>query len=117
MSRVRGESGFTLTELLISVIIIAIGVVGFATAVGLQSTELWIGQRDTEISMLVSEELARIRALPYDSVVAGSRTEGDYELDWIVQGNNPKRVMLEITYDGSNGLRMADTVVAYVPQQ
>ena len=116
MNRVRGETGFTLTELLISVIIIAIGVVGFATAVGLQSIELWIGQRDTDISMLVNDQVEKFKAMPYDSVVAGTRTDGDYQLSWIVQGANPKRVVLEVSFDGSNGERMADTVVAYIPR-
>ena len=114
MSKVRGESGFTLTELLISVIIIAIGVVGFATAVGLQSTELWIGQRDTEISMVVNDQLEKLKAMPFDSVQTGNRVEGDYELSWTVRNGNPKRVVLEVTYDGSDGNRMADTVVVYV---
>ena len=117
MDRLNSQSGFTLTELLISVIIIAIGVVGFASAVGIQSTELWIGRRDTQVSMSIMRQAEEIKALPYDSVQSGSVVDGEYTLSWVVQGANPKRVVLEVTFRSSNdtGL-LADTVVFYVPR-
>lgn len=116
MSKVQGQAGFTLTELLISVIIIAVGVVGFASAVGLASTELWIGRRDTQVSMLLVDQAELLKAMPYDSVQAGSRVEGDYRLDWTVQGAEPKKVILAATYDRSSGGQMADTIVVLIPR-
>ena len=116
MKRFQVQTGFTLTELLISVVIIAIGVVGFATAVGLASTELWFGRRDTEVSMLVTDQAEQLKSLPYDSVQAGSRVEGTYQLSWIVQGNNPKRVVLEAIYGRHSGGPAADTTVFYIPR-
>ncbi|UCF20839.1 MAG: prepilin-type N-terminal cleavage/methylation domain-containing protein [Gemmatimonadota bacterium] len=113
MRKVRAEQGFTLTELLISVVIIAIGVVGFATAVGLASTELWRGQRDTELSMLVMDQAERLKALPYNLVQAGTRTEGDYVIRWVVEGADPKRVTLEALYLHRRGRPVADTIVVY----
>lgn len=107
------ESGFTLTELLISVVIIAIGVVGFATAIGLATTELWRGQRDTELSLTVTDQAERIKAQPYDLVQSGTRVEGSYVLRWTVQGQDPKRVMLEGAYIHRRGYPIADTVVVY----
>ncbi|UCC47488.1 MAG: prepilin-type N-terminal cleavage/methylation domain-containing protein [Gemmatimonadota bacterium] len=116
MKRIEGESGFTLTELLISVVIIAIGVVGFASAVGLAATELWMGRRDTEVSMLLTDQAEQLKAMPYDSVKAGSRQVDNYQLNWSVQAGSPKRVVLEATYDRHGGGRMADTVVVYIPR-
>ena len=109
--KVQTQSGFTLTELLISVVIIAIGVVGFATAVALASTELWMGQRDTEVAMLIVDQAERIKALPFDSVQPGSRVEGNYQLAWQVQGTNPKRIVLVAVFENRRGRQLADTIV------
>lgn len=115
-NRVQGQTGFTVIELLISMIIIAIGVVGFATAVGLVATELWIGNRDTRVSMAVAGQAEYLKSIPYDSVQSGSRAEGEYQLSWNVQGSNPKKVILEATYSRRRGGQLADTVVVYIPQ-
>jgi prepilin-type N-terminal cleavage/methylation domain-containing protein len=114
MKKVAGQSGFTITELLISVVIIAIGVVGFATAVGLASTELWMGRRDTDVSMLMSKQAEQLKSQPYDNVVDGSRTEGQFTLTWDVQGSNPKKLVLSATVPRKDGGAMAETVVFYV---
>ncbi len=114
MSKGYRESGFTLTELLISVVVIAVGVVGFVSAVGVAATELWIGNRDTEISLLLTDQAERLKSLPYDSVQAGTRDEGDYQLSWDVQGSDPKTVLLEAAYARHNGAPRADTVVVYI---
>jgi prepilin-type N-terminal cleavage/methylation domain-containing protein len=115
MTKAGGQSGFTLTELLISVVIIAIGVVGFATAVGLASTELWIGRRDTEVSLLISDQAERLKATPPDLLADGTRTEGDYQLAWVVQGGAPTRVVVAASYFRRDGGQKADTVVIYIP--
>ena len=116
MSKGQGQSGFTIVELLISMIIIAIGGVGFAAAVGLMSTELWIGNRDTNVAMLVADQAEFLKSIPYDSVQSGTRTEGDYQMSWTVQGSNPKKVILEATYARHSSGYMADTVVVYILQ-
>jgi Tfp pilus assembly protein PilV len=103
-----------MTEVLISVVIVAIGVVGFVSAVGLSTTELWMGERDTEVSLLMTDQAERLKALPYDSVTAGSRNAGEYELSWDVQGADPKRVTLEATYARYGGGVAADTIVLYI---
>lgn len=114
MKRSRSRAGFTITELLISVVIIAIGVVGFSTAVGLVSAELWIGERDTDVSMLVADQAEQLKSLPYELVQSGTRSEGNYQLAWVVDGDDPKKVVLEATYMRRSGSQVADTVVLYI---
>lgn len=110
----NGRAGFTITELLISVVIVSIGVVGFVSAVGLASTELWFGRRDSEVSLLVVDQLEQLKAMGHDAVQPGQRVEGSYRLQWSVLGNDPKKVLLVAEYPGSNGSAQRDTLVTYL---
>lgn len=116
MNQSPGEAGFTITELLISMVIIGIGVVGFSTAIGLVSAELWLGERDTDVSMLATDQAERLKTLPYELVHSGMRSEGDYQLAWTVEGGNPKKVVLETTYLRRSGSETADTLIIYIPK-
>ncbi len=115
MTRLRVKTGFSLVELLISVIVISIGVVGFATAVGLMATELWFGRRDTEVSMLVTDQIEELKALGAANVTDGTRMQGEYQLSWTVQGANPTVVRMVATYRGGDGVQRADTITTYIP--
>jgi prepilin-type N-terminal cleavage/methylation domain-containing protein len=110
----NGRAGFTITELLISVIIVSIGVVGFASAVGLASTELWFGRRDSEVSLLVVDQLEQLKSMGHDAVQPGQRVEGSYRLQWSVLGSDPKKILLVAEYPGSNGSAQRDTLVTYL---
>ncbi len=114
MSKLADRSGFTITELLLSVIIIAVGVVGFVSAVGLMATELRIGRRDTDVAVLLADQAEQIKSLPYDAVTTGSRGAGGYVLEWDVQGLDPKKVVLRATFSAADGGQLADTVVLYI---
>ena len=116
MKKLNNRSGFTITELLISVVIIAIGVVGFATAVGVQSMELQIGRRDTNLSLSITRKVEELKSLQYDSLQTGSEVDGDYALSWTVQAGDPKRVVMEAQFESTRGNTLADTVVFYVPR-
>ena len=116
MSRLPGRAGFSLVELLISIIIISIGIVGFATAVGLMATELWFGLRDTELSMLVADQVSELKATGASNVTPGSRVEGDYQIDWTIETTEPTRMKVVATYNGHDGNQRADTIIAHIPE-
>lgn len=109
-----GKSGFTLTELLISMVVVAIGVIGFGTAVGLVSKSLLIGQRDTELSMILQGQAERLKARSPQTVADGSREDGRYRLAWSVDEGSPAKVTLAVEYGRHDGGTAADTVVFYV---
>lgn len=116
MNEPKATAGFTITELLISVVVITLGVLGFVSAMAYSTTGLWYGARDTHVAMLAADQLERVRALPYDSVVSGERTAGEYRLEWNVEGADPKRLTLSVTFANREGVPLSDTLVALVPR-
>jgi len=112
--RLRGSAGFSITEIIVSVMIVSIGVIAFATAVGLASRDIKLGQRHTDIAMLVTDQLEQLKTVPYDQVQSGQRTQGDYQLTWTVVGGNPKKVVLVVQYTGLDSNPRADTLVTYI---
>jgi len=110
----QNQGGFSVTEILISIVIIAVGVIGLASAVGFASTELWYGDRDTHLSMLMTDQMERLKAAGHDTVSPGQRDESGYRLEWTVEGSAPKKVILSAAYNSHDGVARADTVVAYL---
>ena len=115
MKHAKDSGGFSLVELLISVIIISIGIVGFATAVGLMATELWFGRRDTEISMAVMDKAEELKALGASNVTDDSEMVGEYQLSWTIVDNTPTKVQLVASYYAHDGSPRADTLITYIP--
>lgn len=112
--RVGSRAGFSITEVIVSVFVVSIGVIAFATAVGLASRDIKFGQRHTDIAMLATDQLEQLKATPYGLVQSGQRSEGDYQLTWTVVGSNPKKIVLVVHYPGLDASPRADTLVTYV---
>jgi Tfp pilus assembly protein PilV len=114
--RLARRSGFSITEVVVSVMIVSIGVIAFATAVGLAARDIRLGQRHTEIAMLIADQLEQLKSLPPELVQNGERTQGDYRLSWTVAGSSPTKVVLVAEYPGMKNSPRADTLVAYIPR-
>lgn len=116
MNAPKATAGFTMTEVLISVVVILFGVLGFVSAMAYSTTGLWYGARDTDVAMLAADQMERVRALSYDSVRSGQRMAGQYRLEWNVEGADPKRLTLSVTFASRQGVPVTDTLVALVPR-
>ncbi len=114
MDQLQGKGGFSLVELMISVIIISIGMIGFATAVGLMATELWFGRRDTEISLLIADKIEELKSQGGANISDGSLSQGTYTLDWTIVSTAPTRVRMVASYPGNDGATRADTLITYI---
>lgn len=110
----RRQNGFTLVEVMVALVLIAVGILGFLSVVGVSGRQLWVGQRDTEVSMLVRDQFERLRARGYDDLTSGERTEGNYHLSWEPDPADSSRVILIATYPRQAGGTMSDTLIAYI---
>lgn len=104
-----------MTELLVSIVVFSVGVLGLASAVGVSSTEMRLGGRDTEVALLVRDQIEKLKADGYADLTPGTRVVGPYELDWEVADDGPPaRLLLTVTYPGHEGSSRTDTLVTYI---
>ena len=91
-----GRSGFTLVELVVAVVILAVGVLGLAGATSYMIRETTLADLRTERTAALVAGLERLTATPFDSVEAGSDKVGAYAISWTVvpQGGEVKVIRL-----------------------
>lgn len=76
------REGFSLVELMVAVIILAFGVLGMAGTTMYVVRQVTAADLETERSAALQSGLERIRAIPFDSLAAGSDSVGEYAISW-----------------------------------
>jgi prepilin-type N-terminal cleavage/methylation domain-containing protein len=79
-----GHAGFTLVEVIIAIIILAVGLMGMAGTTALVIRQVTLADVATERSAAVQTTIERLRALPFDSVSTGSDSVGIFDIEWTV---------------------------------
>ncbi len=115
----KGNSGFTLAEVLIAISILAIGLIGLLTALTKTVRILGDGNRTAEAAYYASDRLERLSARGCLGATLGSDTlQGIYKLDWTVSGTATSRardVLLVVQYPMTRGRERADTFEKAMP--
>lgn len=101
-------------ELVVALITLAVGILGFLSMVNLSSRQTWLGGRDTRVSALMTDQLERLRAGGYGELTAGTRTEGDFTLTWEPDPADSTYVILVASYPTWEGTQRSDTLVAHI---
>lgn len=80
----QNNEGFTLVELTVAVLILAIGVLGLAGTTGFVVRQTTLAEVTTERSMALQSVVESLRAQPYASLGSGSTTSGPIQVTWSV---------------------------------
>lgn len=81
--RSRGpEAGFTMVEVIIAILILAIGILGLAGTTALSVRQVNMSNVATERSVALQTTVERIRAMEFDSVSTGTHSVGGYDVSW-----------------------------------
>ena len=84
----RSKDGFTIVEVLIAIVILAVGMLALATTSIFATTQVKIADMKTERSLAVQEVVEQLRAGPFTSVVnrafSNGTTAGSYRVWWTV---------------------------------
>ncbi len=79
-----GRTGFTIIEVLVALIVLAVGLLGLAGTTVLIVRQTTLADVASDRSVALQSTIERIRATPFDSVEAGSESSGLYDVAWWV---------------------------------
>jgi prepilin-type N-terminal cleavage/methylation domain-containing protein len=95
-----GRNGFTIIEVIIAIIVLAVGLLGMAGTTALVVRQISLADVATERSAAVQTTLERLRALPFDSVVNGSDSVGIFDVTWDVTTVSNQWKVVELVTTG-----------------
>jgi prepilin-type N-terminal cleavage/methylation domain-containing protein len=99
--RPEGQKGFTIVEVIIATVILAVGLLGLAGTTVLIIKQTTLADVTSDRAAALQSTIEQIRSVPFDSVEAGSETSGLYEVAWsITDGNRWKSVEVVTTGPG-----------------
>lgn len=76
------RAGFTLVEVVIAILILAVGVIGLAGATAQIVRQVTLADLITERSVAFQTVIDRLQSMPYDSVGSGSDSVGIFAIRW-----------------------------------
>ena len=95
-SALAGRGGFSLIELMIAVVIFAVGALGYAGTSSFLSRQTTAGNVSTERKTALVATIERLRASPFDSISSGSDSIGRFGVQWSVVNSNSRSVLVRI---------------------
>lgn len=91
------ESGFSLVELVIAVVVFAVGALGFAGSTAFLTRQNSVAALTSERNAALITAIERIRSTDYDSLAAGADSVGRYAVTWSVQPSANSALVTIIT--------------------
>lgn len=102
--------GFTLVEVITAVVLLGIGILGLAAAVGAIASLMHASYLDTQLRAKGQSQMERLLAAGYARVASGELAEGPYLTKWSVSDGALREIRLVVEHRiGSNVA--ADTFV------
>ena len=74
--------GFSFVELIMALLLLSVGVMGFATTTFFTSRQLTLAEVTTARVTAIQSVMERIRTTPYDSICEGTDTMGAIVVSW-----------------------------------
>lgn len=91
-----GRDGFSLVEVIIAILILAVGVLGLAGTTAHITRQITLADLMTERSVAFQTIIDRLQSLPYDDVGSGSDSVGVYVVRWASTPDGPQSKLVRI---------------------
>ena len=113
----RNSGGFTLVEVIVSIVILTVGVLALVGSSKVSAASLQRATLELRVAELIEEEVERLRTLPIGSLADGSATRPAGTTRWLVTDSvSYLRVELEVVTRPEVGISLTDTVYVYRPR-
>lgn len=99
-SRQAAWGGFSMIEVVIAIVILAVGVLGLAGTTAYIVRQITLSDLMTERSAAFQTIVDRIQSLPFDSVQAGSDSVGVFAVKWDAVLDGPQNKVVTIVTVG-----------------
>jgi prepilin-type N-terminal cleavage/methylation domain-containing protein len=100
-----GRDGFSLIEVIIAMVILAVGVLGLAGTTAYIVRNVTYADLMTERAAAFQTIVDRIQSLPFDDVGSGSDSVGIFAVTWTSTLDGPQNKIVEIVTVGPGVLR------------
>lgn len=108
----NGARGFTLVETTVSVLVLAVGLLGLVSVAALATRMMGEGQRSTQVAALANEQIEILRSQRCPALASGSESRGGLAVAWTVEdeaAGRARRLTVRVSSAGA-GVRRVDTV-------
>lgn len=106
-ARTPNRAGFTMIEVIIAMVILAVGLLGLAGATGYMVRTVTLGDLMTERSAAFQSTIDRVQSLPYDNVTTGSDSVGIFAISWNSVDDGPQSKVVTLVTVGPGVVRGA----------
>ena len=114
MRAVFGQKGIAVLELLLAISLLATVILSLGASSLYTSRLLERSRTELRAAKFLQTELERLLALPYDSIVSGSRTVADGTSSWTVDDRAYYREIILVShYAPASAISLWDTVATY----
>jgi len=94
------RAGFSMVEVIIAIIILAVGVLGLAGTTAFIVRQVTLGDLMTERAAAFQTVIDQLQSLPYASVTSGSDSVGIYAATWSSVDDGPQSKIVTIVTTG-----------------
>lgn len=96
----QSQGGFTIVEIVVAVIILAVGVLGMAGTTAFVVRQVTLAQITTRRAAAVQDVVERLRAVEYQNMASGQDSVGPFYVRWVVADDGMRSATITVLTRG-----------------
>jgi prepilin-type N-terminal cleavage/methylation domain-containing protein len=107
------QAGYSAVELIVAVVVLAIGVLGLSATASVVSGVMKTSSLDSRLKFTAQAAVERLLLGPSDRLASGERRMGNQFVSWQVSGDSPRHLVV-VARDVLGEIEAADTLATIV---